>query len=240
MTTNVYDHDQKIMATDSRWSTGREYLPFVLYADGSTYDKILVTDDVVFMFSGKLDTINAWKIWANETKRRSQIPSLDGIAVCMVNKITQLVDFQNVDYVEFNSDEIAQAYFSGSGYEIAWNCWMENKNATMAIQTAKNFDVYTGGEIKYFDFNSSNHNLNLGYDVNSVNKSFEEGYIVNKENLNFGAIKDNLNHDVVKKFYADLAVGHASLQSPSPSSERKWTPEQIKSFDIALSKYYPE
>lgn len=74
-----------------------------------------------------------------------------------------------------------------------------------------------------------------------VTESFGEGYIVSKGNLNIvGAIKNNLNHPIVKQFYADLAVGQASLQAPSPSAERKWTPEQIQALDIALSKYYPE
>lgn len=193
------------------------------------------------MFAGSLQVIHQWKLWAIYDKKINTRPLPHGIALCMISRKNHLVELCFVDHVEFNSKQEPQAFFAGSGYDKALSCWKVNQSVKQAIETAKSLDVYTGGEVRYFDLNSNLHNLNLEHRAESISETFKKGYMVNTQNSNTHlAIQDNLEHPVVKDFLADLVQGNAALQAPSPIANRLWTQEQIDALDVALSKYYPE
>lgn len=232
MTTNVYDFKQGIMATESRWSyTIPGYA--VIYVDDTEFDKILVTHNLAFMFAGNLERIIEWKHWGLNGSILN-MPSPEGIAICIAKKSTKQVIFERVDHI------LDEARFSGSGYRGALSCWSVNRDVKLAVETAKSKDYLSGGTVKYYDFNSDQHNLLEIEDYNSIVKGIQERSTVMKfQNINKFTKIEDCNDPVILDAVRKLSNGQASLEAPCESAKKSWSDAEIKELRDALSEYFP-
>jgi hypothetical protein len=146
MTTNIFDGNAKVMASDSRWSI--EYGPWLFYLDDTGYEKILRHNGFSLMFAGNGRKIQEYKDWIRSNPPDdSSMPNEKGMSVCMIEDATGEVVFQRQQ--DINSENVLCA---GSGARWAFGCWIQNKCSKQAVKTAKSKDVCSGGDVKYVDF----------------------------------------------------------------------------------------
>jgi hypothetical protein len=153
MTTNIFDKNSAVMATDSRWSI--EYGQWILYLDDTGYEKIERCNGVALMFAGLGPKIQEYKDWIRSKPTDfSLMPDVKGMAVCMVHEASNNVTFRKHQDIEANN-----VYCAGSGARPAYSCWLDNKCSKTAVESAKLKDHYSGGEVKYVNFGTSETNL---------------------------------------------------------------------------------
>ena len=153
MTTNIFDGNAKVMATDSRWSI--EIGQWLFYLDDSGYDKIERCNGFTLMFAGDGGVIQMHKDWIRSKPNDfSAMPGVKGMSVCMVEDSNGVVAFQKHQDIETNN-----VLCAGTGARLAFNCWALNKCSKRAVETAKSKDYCSGGDVKYVDFKTQETNL---------------------------------------------------------------------------------
>lgn len=153
MTTNVYDSNKGLMTTDSRWSCN--YGKYLIYVDDARFEKIERYNDAVFMFAGDGQKIQAWKSWIRSGPTDdSAMPGCEEMCVCIANSRTRQVLFDERQDIKRDG-----GFFAGTGSRFAYECWAENACAKRAVESAKQFDFSSGGEVKWVDFTTGEHNL---------------------------------------------------------------------------------
>lgn len=175
MTTNVFDGIQGIAGTDSRWSVELDYAIF--YVDDAGFEKIVVRDDAVFLFAGNSAVIQQWKDYlaGQRYSHSASEPPLAGIALLIVNAVTKEIIYGYGQDITLNgADQKAVASFAGSGGRRAAQCWIQNMCAKRAIDTAKQVDVFSGGETKFFELTSKTGNLIEDVGLQGLGKAFKE------------------------------------------------------------------
>lgn len=242
MTTNVYDGNAGMMATDSRWSV--TYLNRMVYLDDVGFDKIERIPGHALMFAGLGKQVQAWKTWLRSTpKDLSGHPAYDGMSVTMARTEDKGVIFsRNAKYMQ------SGAIFAGTGWYAALACWMTNKDAQRSVNTAKKFDPFTGGETKFFDLVKGAHNLYPGADVGftDVCRNFEKrGLImpIDEKNAKLAPFpkrdsiegaKDASNDEFLREVAAKIASGDLHPAAPCEEMLRPWTEEEKAQFNSAL------
>ncbi|MBA2674006.1 hypothetical protein [Ramlibacter sp.] len=231
MTTNVYDSNVGLMATDSRWSV--EYGNYLIYVDDTRFDKIERYGDAVFMFAGDGHRIQAWKTWIRSAPGDdSQMPDCEKMCVCIARASDKAVLFkERQDIVKDGG------YFAGSGSRYAYVCWNENRDGQRAVESAKTFDSSSGGDVKFFDFVSGDHNLfNPTKDVqvqdvidalNDRGMVMEIAMNANEQKAPF-KLKDvtAANDPALKEAQGKLANGELSPTAPCDGMYSEWTADQ--------------
>lgn len=175
MTTNVYDGIQGVAGTDSRWSVERDYAIF--YVDDTGFEKIVVRDDAVFLFAGNSAVIQQWKDYLAGPRYSHSVsePPLEGIALLIVNAVTKEIIYGYGQDITLNDQNAkAVASFAGSGGRRAAQCWMTNFCTKRAIDTAKQIDVFSGGETKFFELTSKTGNLIEDVGLKGLGEAFKE------------------------------------------------------------------
>lgn len=153
MTTNIFDGNALVMATDSRWSIKQG--SWLFYLDDTGYDKIERLNGVAVMFAGEGPKIQEYKNWIHSKPNDlSNMPEVKGMSVCMVDESTGCVDFQKHQDIEENN-----VFCAGTGAQSAYICWLEKKCSQTAVESAKLKDYYSGGDVKYIDFKTLKTNL---------------------------------------------------------------------------------
>lgn len=193
MTTTVYDRLNRVVTSDSRWSVDlspKGYDGHVLYIDDTGFGKIANRNDFVMLLAGNGHLIEQWKIWWSgdllEQEPPVVLPTGQSINLYIVKKSTNEVVFekgQKLIVRDTTTDELF-AVFTGSGSGVAAQNWMDNHCARTAIDESKIYDPYTGGEVRYIDFDTG-RNL-LEESVLSIN-------VVNEALLQRGLIMDTKN-----------------------------------------------
>lgn len=178
MTTIVYDQAKGLVCSDSRWSVPREF--WVLYVDEAPFYKIAVTEDEVWLFAGAAPQIDRFKKYLAQYSNKGSRPSisldwLDAISVLVADPITGcLVGSHQADIIwpTLENPSLAAA---GTGSSHAVLCWMANKCPKHAVETAKQRDIYSGGQVNYFGLSSRETNLGVCQGMGCLNDAFLEG-----------------------------------------------------------------
>lgn len=241
MTTNVFDGNNGLIATDSRWSVlwGR----WLVFVDDSRFEKIERHENYSFMFAGKGGVIQQWKSWIrSEPEDMAKMPGCDGISVCIVDSSTCSVVFsERQDIVKEG------AYFSGTGSRYAFLCWEKNRDALKSVESAKCVDVFTGGEVKYLNMKDGSHNLHAvtnDVTIDMVRSAIEtRGMVMEiastiKNNTPF-KLSDLAANDVdMQELKANIANGSLSPEAPCDGMHSEWTSDQKDRLKSALATVF--
>jgi hypothetical protein len=253
MTTNIFDSSGHLMATDSRWSI--EYGDWLLYLDDTGYEKMLVRNGKVLMFAGYGRVIQLWKDWINsDPPDPSGMPAHKGMSVCMVDGATRTVDFDAEQDIVANG-----VYCAGSGSRSAYSCWSANRDAHRAVETAKSKDIFSGGEVKFYNFKNGSNNLvnnypTAGITIKMVDQAILSRGSVMKTNTNSTsgaslpfpkvanakAADDAANDDksAVEEIREKIAAGELSANAPCDGMHNDWTEENKAKFQKALGNMF--
>lgn len=237
MTTNVTDLVEKTIACDSRWSIDSPL--FVIYIDDTGFDKIVTYDTYAFMFAGNGRKIQEWKDWilSAPSGAASSAPDESGIALCIVNTSNWGIEFERGQDIEVPGE----ARFAGSGSMHAHTCWKSNRNARLAVDSAKLMDVFSGGEVKYLD---SYRNTNVN---NSVTVSDVEALISKKGMVMYKTTKPNApvaidvaaaNDPSVKTVLDQISTGASTVNAPCDSMHNTWSDSDKNKLRQTLTKIF--
>lgn len=241
MTTNVFDGNQGVIATDSRWSV--LYGRWLIYVDDSRFEKIERFEDFAFMFAGKGSIIQLWKSWIRSKPADiSGMPTCDGISVCIVEAKSQSVVFSE------RQDIIKEgAYFSGTGSRYAYLCWETNRNPLRCVESAKNVDVFTGGEVKYLNMTNGSHNLHAVTEdvtIDMVSSAIETRGMVmeiasaSKRGVPFKLSDLAANDTGIQEVKSMIASGTLTPEAPCDGMHSEWSLDQKERLKGALSTVF--
>lgn len=227
------------MATDSRWSIRSGN--YVVYLDDTGFDKIEVRKGAAFMFAGNGGRIQQWKSWLRtDPQDDSNQPPEDGICICIANTTTKLMKSFGKENVVING-----GYFAGTGTIYAIPCWQQNNDPRRSVETAKLSDIYSGGEVKFFDFASDKHNLNYpqgNVTIQMVDQAILTRGLAMKINVNSAqplpfpqAAK---NDPEVAEIRDKIAQGHLSASAPCDGMYKQWTTEEKAELHDALADVF--
>lgn len=249
MTTNIYDGNKKVMATDSRWSI--PYGPWLFYLDDTGYEKIERCGGYSLMFAGDGLKIQEYKDWIRSAPADdSAMPQEKGMSVCMIEDATGLVSFQN--HQDIDSENVLCA---GSGSLWAFDCWKENRCSKQAVETAKSKDSRSGGDTKYIDFATPATNLlpaagQSDIRIEAVTRNILKRGIAMKiqtvptgvPNLKFAkASAANADYDeaTARAEAAKIAAaGQLSATAPCAGMHNDWSADDKSQFKMALGKMF--
>jgi hypothetical protein len=236
MTTNVFDEDRGLMATDSRWSI--RHGQYIIYLDDTGCDKILLVRNRAIMFAGNGGRIQQWKDWLlSEPKDSSGQPKEEGICICIADlasgKVKKSFKQELVDLT---------GYFAGSGKNYAIPCWKNNRDAKRAVETAKVDDYCSGGEVKYFDFKDQTHNLYRGsyVTIQMVDDAIlKRGLVMTTNKVQSLPFATAANDDPeLADIRAKIAAGDLSASAPSDGMYDEWTEEEKASLKESLAEMF--
>jgi hypothetical protein len=212
---------------------------WVAYVDDVYFYKIEPFKRTIFVFAGNGLRIQGWKNWLrSQPQDLRAMPPVDGICVWIIDMNGGMVIFEKGGGV---SDH---AYFAGTGAKYAQECWSRNQSAIQAVETAKKFDIFTGGEVKYFELEFKRHNLypvTVDVTIDMVQKTiFERGCIVDLNQPNIGSVPAAASPVVSSKqdlesFKQLLASGTMVPESPSPGMNAPWTEHELSSLKSVLT-----
>lgn len=240
MTTNVFDELNGVMATDSRWSI--QHGSYIIYLDDTGYEKILIWNGYAIMFAGNGGRIQQWKDWImSNPKDASEQPPVEGICVCIVDMVAKKVKSSVKQIV------LAEGgYFAGSGQLYAVPCWMKNRLAQLAVETAKSNDKLSGGDVKFYNFVSGENNLNVNFPTGNMTIQMvtaallKRGLVMQTTKGAHGvpfaeAANDNPElQQIVEK----VANGELTASAPSEGMYSQWTTEEKASLNNALGDMF--
>lgn len=247
MTTNVYDSNAGMMATDSRWSL--TWLNYVCCLDDIGFEKIERHGDFLYMFAGLGKRVQEWKDWlrskptgsagqpASSSKNRAlHVRSfIEGKHYCLLGRLNHRDGHSLMVWLP------------------ALSCWTTNKDARRAVNTAKTVDVYyTGGTTKFFDLGTGANNLVLVPGKEVRYEDFpqifkEKGHVMEidgnrKVNGPPFAKKEGAfaasNDEVLSEISGRLASGELHASTPCEEMVRDWTDEEKKKFNEALGEAF--
>lgn len=245
MTTNVFDGAVKVVATDSRWSW--IYGPYVVYCDDTGFHKIQVLDDLVIMFAGRGDLIQSWRDYL-ATKPRilaNQPAATKEVSICMF-------DAKTGEYVKSAGGVhriVENSRFAGTGGEHACGCWVVNRNAIRAVETAKTIDPLSGGEVKFVDIVGNDDNLKHAFmvyqtpTIDVVSKALDSRGFVMKINdsTNLGTPVPfkvaAANDTALNDFKVQAASGQLPPSAPFEGMDREWSTVEKQEMNDALRSY---
>lgn len=243
MTTNVYDIQSRIIASDSRWSyrllDGFKSVIAVVYADDTGFDKIEVHQEYCAIFAGNSKLIDDWKNWIRCTAKHvvKRPIVIDDFAMCLIDKRTGAVKFEHGQKI---SDEKSYR-FAGTGAYPAYKCWNNNKDALRAVESAKIDDHYSGGEVKFLTLEDDKHNVNHSGVFESINSSIlTRGMVMyTAESQKLVPIQEAAKSDKeVRKLVDQIASGSVSAEAPSGLDTIVWTESDVERLDAALEECF--
>lgn len=241
MTTNVFDSNVGLMTTDSRWSV--TYGNYLVYVDDARFEKIERYKNAVFMFAGNGAKVQAWKSWirSNPTSDVDQ-PDCDLMCVCIADQATNQVLFQERQDIVKDG-----GFFAGSGSIHAFRCWSANRDSRKAVETAKTFDFASGGEVKFLDFGTGDHNLfsaSTDVHISDVSKAIAtRGNVmeiaVNNEQKPPFKLSELAANDVgMQELQGRIASGEIAPTAPCDGMYSEWTDGQKTRLKGVLSDVF--
>lgn len=193
MTTTVYDRLNRVVTSDSRWSvdlTDKGYVGHILYIDNTGFGKISDRNDFVMLLAGSGLLIELWKTWWKGDLRLQEppvvLPTGQSVNLYIVKKSTNEVIFEKGQklIVKDTATNELFAVFTGSGSGAAAQNWMGNHCARSAIEESKRLDPFSGGEVRFVDFDSGmTHLEDSVFTINEVNQALlQRGLIMDTTN----------------------------------------------------------
>lgn len=216
------------------------------YLDDSGYEKLISTSTHVFMFAGDAVVIEQWKCAIKQATSGGLAPTWDrlpvnGMAISIAAHPSGVVIF------EIGHDITDQhVSFAGTGSYAAATCWIKNKNAVKAVETAKSTDTFTGGEVRYFNTYTGDNNLVVDIDLGSLVRKFT-GEATMKydsttqaphfgEALGGGAIAAN-DEAKIQAMLDSFAAGHGPT-APCDAVFKVWAPEKREQLVTAMQNIF--
>lgn len=249
MTTNIFDGNSGVMATDSRWSI--EYGCWLYYLDDTGYSKIERLNGMAIMFAGYGGKIQEYKDWirSNPTDFSRQ-PDVKGMSVCMVEESTGNVEVKEEQDIDTNN-----VLCAGSGARPAYGCWTSNKCSKKAVESAKLVDPCSGGDVKFIDFKNSETNLaeyaaETQLTIAQISANIMKRGISMKirttptgtPDLPFvkAAGEDAANEEQLARAAVSelVATGKLSANAPCDGMHNDWSEESKANFRRALGKMF--
>lgn len=245
MTTNVRDSISHVLAADSRWSVDltRYGVQKIIFIDENSYQKLIQIGSGLFMFAGDGKLIDSWKFaigLANQFPNAvnwSNMPTT-GLAVCAVDRLSGNVMFDMNHSINDKS-----VSFAGSGASFAAKCWKINRNAILAVNTAKESDVFSGGEVKYYQVSDGQNNIGLDGPLSGLNKVLGEKGFVMDVNLNSTAqpISEAAQNDpFIRSIASEIAKGNINATAPHEHMNKVWTEDEKKELFTAMEFFFPK
>lgn len=242
MTTNVYDGSKRLLCSDSRWSAKHPSSDFFIFVDDFGFDKIEIAGNRAFLFAGRASTIHDWKIYLRSNPAGSQNhPSLDDIALLIVEAETGKIVAAKGQDIQIANDDSSITSFAGTGSSHAADCWKANGCARTAVQTAKGFDLYSGGEVRFLELQSRTHNLKNDKNYDELRSSFRtQGmvmYIANSHKqvpVNEAALTDVR----VGEMCDAIAHGQIAPMAPCDAMYNRATDEEKRQIKEALDSIF--
>lgn len=212
-----------------------------MYVDDARFEKIERHSKAAFMFAGDGGRIQDWKDWirSNPTDD-SCMPECELMSVCIVDLSTKKVLFDERQII-INEN----GYFAGSGSMFAFQCWTVNRDAKQAVETAKQYDYATGGDVKFIDLVVNAHNLNFplaDVRINDVNRAIVERGMVMEIAVNdtkktpFKLAAVAANDDELQGLREKIANGELSPSAPCQGMHNEWTIEQKAKLKSVLGQ----
>lgn len=244
MTTNVFDKGASLLASDSRWSFRLiEDRPIkitkaLVYVDNTGFDKIEYQPDYSYIFAGPSDLINAWKLWINSPTRNLERPPgvTNDFAICIIETATgKIMDEHGQKITDDNYR------FAGTGAKPAHECWMANKLAKMAVQSAMVHDPFSGGDVKFLELTTAKHNLNQTGTFESINKmALIKGMVMymTPNQTPIPIDQASANDPRIKELADKIAKGDMCAEAPSGHDTIVWTETDVKRLQNTLEKMY--
>lgn len=242
MTTNAYDKNTRMLASDSRWSfrlatDGIPSTEFLCFIDNTGFDKIAVSADSAYMFAGPGHLIDQWKKWATHPQHLTlqRPPVATNFAVCGVDRAAGEVWFEHGQKVNDLNGR-----FAGTGASFAYECWAKNSDIRKSITSAMSGDILSGGDVKFFCCNTNDNNLQDQVEFSAIKDLFlKKGmvmYISTGTGQNIVPVQEAANTDPrVKEFVQDVLKNHAQAEAPSGYDPVVWTPQDELRLDQAIA-----
>ena len=136
------------------------------------------------------------------------------------------------------------SYFAGSGKTHAVHCFVSNKDARRAVETAKQMDHCSGGEVKFFDFESKDHNLypQNEININQVDSMIAERGQVMTLNTNstipFPLKAVSANDSEIAAIKEEIRAGKLSADAPCDGMHQKWSDQEKAELKSAFSRVF--
>lgn len=242
VTTNVYDGAKQLLSSDSRWSVKHPSGDFIVYVDDAGFDKIETARGHAFLFAGLASTIQNWKSFIRSEPTGSVgHPSIDQIALLIVDMQTgTVVDHVGQDILLPTPEEPTTS-FAGTGSSHAADCWLVNGCAKTAVESAKGFDLYSGGSVKYFELNTLVNNLQNTIDYDELRQAFTaQGMVMYTANsqkqlpVNEAAVNDVR----VAEICESIANGQLSPTAPCDAMYNRASTEEKRRLAATLDKIF--
>lgn len=249
MTTNLYDSQDGIMLTDSRWSfeIGDNQYHYLVTCDTINFDKIATDGQFIFMFAGNMKEIAEWKnIIHNGIVVNLLQNKPNDLSVCMVSKYTKEVVYAfGIGYV------FEHRYFlSGSGKSYTFPKIVDGCSINEAVNHAIMNDYYSGGNVKYYQLQNNNSNTtHTIFNLNDIVNEFEsKGTVMKFEKLQnpqgvrfLNSTKvSECNEPIVQHTLNDMRFSANNISIRAPFEGGSWSSNEFEAFKKFLSKYYPE
>jgi len=250
MTTNVICRIQKVLASDSRWSTDplTDHPNCIAFIDNTGFDKLAVSKLYALVFAGDGELIARWKAWflaptlnfMNLPPVHRLIPDtnkLRSIVISLVKNSTAEVVFASGDFMAHKED----ARFAGSGAQFAKGCYAVNSCAKTAVATAATSDPATGGETKFVELDTGRNNLSVMHSTlfDMKNALEQRGYIMDTTTKTVTPIADWIDAGGSGPRRA-IANAVASVSAPTGLPTRCWTEQEQSELRRALQQVAQE
>lgn len=252
MTTTVYDCDNKLAACDTRWSANVNIdgIDHIIHVDDTGFNKIVSRKGGIIICAGDGKTIEKIKKWWSEKVLIAEdMPDLEeagrfSVSLLMVASNGDIVHDSGLKQVLYDYEkDHKHAIFLGSGAKSAANFFINCGCAISAVEGAKSLDPWSGGEVKYINLNTLEHNIddeNLNY--NSLLESMGERgvimkvndmYVANSSGAESMKLSDHPQADKIKSF---LANGSVKAYTPVGGDKVEWTKEENDQIKSAAAK----
>lgn len=249
MTTNVYDREAKLLASDSRWSAESKCKQYLLFTDTARFDKIFVADGLglAFAFTGDASIVEKFKIClSDDNNPEAEYPKCPTEAVFTyfaVDLVTGTIAhqhfperFQPKIITSGSKSDLAniEALFAGSGAQSAYFFWMDEPDPVSAVRFAAEYDALTGGDVITTCLNTGTHNATTGTTALLLD-ALMEGSVMQKVNTTYTnptPLAESLHIPEVAALVQGLQSGSVTASAPFPGmGEAVYTEEQIRAHD---------
>ncbi|QBP75419.1 hypothetical protein E2K99_10530 [Herbaspirillum huttiense] len=215
-----------------------DVLHAIVFADDTGFDKIVLAEGACALFAGRSKLIDEWKQWiASPNKVVLPRPGVeDNFAMCIIDAATGA---QVMEHGQKITDDLYR--FAGTGAKPAHTCWIKNKDALRAVNSAYEGDQYSGGTVKFLKVKSKEHNVS-----DLVEHKVITNAIITRGLVMYPAyegktvsIEDAAKTDPkVSVLIRDLTTGAVSAEAPSGLDPVVWTETDIKRLDDSLERFF--
>ncbi|BEN27038.1 hypothetical protein ACNGYR_002135 [Serratia marcescens] len=252
MTTTAYDCDNLFFASDTRWSANLTLMDgeYILLVDDTGFNKLASRPGGTIICAGDGKTIEQLKLWwMAEPFEPDNLPDLvEGdsfkVSVMVVSAHGERLFDAGRKQVVFNPETShMHAIFSGSGSSFAANTFMQCGCAKSAVEMAKLFDPYSGGDVKFCNIKTGDSNLQdetMSY--NSIMQSmidkgvlmkFAGFYAANSENVSTIPLRD---HPQSAQLINQLHSGSIRAYAPMGGADIDWNEDRLSKLKEAARK----